>query len=282
MSKEPGALHCIYQQLISSAARHRPGNPNSAIEIVPITGEIAVPICRSNEEWRVVVGPPAQYSNLANATARPSAPVARRAHVTRMPAILDPFVDVAMHVVKPEGVRRETSDGRRQRVIPIRCRNHRNWHNRSQSNCPTGNIVRDLARAAYSHSASLNRRYVLPVLALALSAATSCWAFHPVACIPTGSPWCGGCSISTRIRRFCSTRFEELGHPLGEELLLRHRCYYPMLRPVLDLVNGLAHITGGGLPGKMPAILPEDLAASFQLGSWQVPAIFPLIQRTGG
>ena len=77
-------------------------------------------------------------------------------------------------------------------------------------------------------------------------------------------------------------RYEGLHHRLGEELLIRHRCYYPLLEPVLGLVNGLAHITGGGLPGKMPAILPEELAASFQLGSWQVPTIFPLIQRTGG
>ena len=77
-------------------------------------------------------------------------------------------------------------------------------------------------------------------------------------------------------------RHGELHHQLGEELLIRHRCYYPLLEPVLGLVKGLAHITGGGLPGKMPAILPDDLAAFFQLGSWQVPAIFPLIQRTGG
>ena len=77
-------------------------------------------------------------------------------------------------------------------------------------------------------------------------------------------------------------RYEGLRHQLGEELLLRHRCYYPMLEPVFGLVSGLAHITGGGLPGKIPAILPDNLAASFQLGTWQVPAIFPLIQRTGG
>ena len=77
-------------------------------------------------------------------------------------------------------------------------------------------------------------------------------------------------------------RYEALRHQLGEELLLRHRCYYPLLEPALGLVSGLAHITGGGMPGKMPAILPDDLAASFQLGTWQVPAIFPLIQRTGG
>jgi phosphoribosylformylglycinamidine cyclo-ligase len=77
-------------------------------------------------------------------------------------------------------------------------------------------------------------------------------------------------------------RYDGLHHQLGEELLLRHRCYYPLLEPVLGLVKGLAHITGGGLLGKMPAILPGDLCASFQLGSWPVPAIFPLIQHSGG
>ena len=76
--------------------------------------------------------------------------------------------------------------------------------------------------------------------------------------------------------------YDELGHQLGEELLVRHRCYFPLLEPVLGLAKGLAHITGGGLSGKIPAILPEDLAASFQRDSWPVPPIFDLIQREGG
>ena len=62
---------------------------------------------------------------------------------------------------------------------------------------------------------------------------------------------------------------------------MRHRCYYPALAPVLGLINGLAHITGGGLPAKMPAILPENLAAEFHMGSWPVPPIFDIIQREG-
>lgn len=76
-------------------------------------------------------------------------------------------------------------------------------------------------------------------------------------------------------------RYEELQHQLGEELLIRHRCYYPLLGPVLGLFKGLAHITGGGLPGKMPAILPGDLAADFQRVSWTVPPIFDVVQREG-
>ena len=77
-------------------------------------------------------------------------------------------------------------------------------------------------------------------------------------------------------------RYDGLHHQLGEELLIRHRSYYPSLKPVLGLVKGLAHITGGGLPGKMPAILPDTVAASFQRGSWTVPPIFAIIQREGG
>ena len=76
--------------------------------------------------------------------------------------------------------------------------------------------------------------------------------------------------------------YEELQHQLGEELLIRHRCYYPLLEPVLRLLKGLAHITGGGLPGKMPAILSDDLAADFHRDSWTVPPIFDVVQREGG
>ena len=76
-------------------------------------------------------------------------------------------------------------------------------------------------------------------------------------------------------------RFDGLRHRLGEELLLRHRCYYPMLKPALGLVNALAHITGGGLPGKLPAALPDGLAAEITIGSWAVPPVFAVLQREG-
>ena len=77
-------------------------------------------------------------------------------------------------------------------------------------------------------------------------------------------------------------RFDGLNHLLGEELLQYHRSYYPMLAPVLGMLNGLAHITGGGLPGKLPAVLPEQLVARIDTSSWTPPAIFAVLQREGG
>jgi len=75
--------------------------------------------------------------------------------------------------------------------------------------------------------------------------------------------------------------FPELGRPLGEELLEPHRSYYRQLKPRLPLIKGLAHITGGGLVGNVPRVLPQGLAARFKAKSWPVPPIFQLIQQRG-
>jgi phosphoribosylformylglycinamidine cyclo-ligase len=68
---------------------------------------------------------------------------------------------------------------------------------------------------------------------------------------------------------------------VGEALLEPHRCYYNQLKPHMELVKGLAHITGGGLIGNVPRVLPAGLMASFETKSWSVPAIFGLIQKKG-
>jgi phosphoribosylformylglycinamidine cyclo-ligase len=76
-------------------------------------------------------------------------------------------------------------------------------------------------------------------------------------------------------------RYSELGRTLGEVLLEPHRSYYNQLKPLLPLVKGLAHITGGGLIGNVPRVLPDGLTAKFDSQSWPVPPIFSLIQRQG-
>lgn len=73
----------------------------------------------------------------------------------------------------------------------------------------------------------------------------------------------------------------ELGHTLGEELLIVHRCYYPLLATVLEHIKSMAHITGGGLLENVPRILPGGLGALFHQSAWRVPPIFRLIQARG-
>ncbi|HEY82386.1 MAG TPA: phosphoribosylformylglycinamidine cyclo-ligase [Dehalococcoidia bacterium] len=76
-------------------------------------------------------------------------------------------------------------------------------------------------------------------------------------------------------------RFPELGRTLGEELLEPHRCYYKQLKPLLSLVKGMAHITGGGLVDNVPRVLPGGLMARFDSSAWTAPPIFQLIQQRG-
>jgi len=75
----------------------------------------------------------------------------------------------------------------------------------------------------------------------------------------------------------------ELGCTLGEELLRPTRIY---VRPVLSLrdqvdLRGIAHITGGGIPGNLPRILPEGCGARLRREALPRPPIFGLIQRLG-
>jgi phosphoribosylformylglycinamidine cyclo-ligase len=78
-----------------------------------------------------------------------------------------------------------------------------------------------------------------------------------------------------------NTSYPELGRTLGEALMEPHRSYYQQLKPLLPLIKGLAHITGGGLIGNVPRVLPEGLTAKFDSQAWSVPPIFSLIQERG-
>jgi len=75
--------------------------------------------------------------------------------------------------------------------------------------------------------------------------------------------------------------YPELGRTLGDELLEPHRCYYHQLKPLLPLIKGMAHITGGGLINNVPRILPQGMAAKFNGRAWAIPPIFQLIQQRG-
>lgn len=70
---------------------------------------------------------------------------------------------------------------------------------------------------------------------------------------------------------------------VGEALLTPHRHYLEPIRALQKQVTikGMAHITGGGIPGNLPRILPAGLGAQIDLGSWPVPDIFKLIETKG-
>lgn len=82
-----------------------------------------------------------------------------------------------------------------------------------------------------------------------------------------------------------SSRIKGLRVPLGTELLRPTRIY---VEPILALlqkgkrsVKGMAHITGGGLPGNVPRILPRGCQAVVEKSSWKIPPIFRIIQSLG-
>jgi phosphoribosylformylglycinamidine cyclo-ligase len=74
------------------------------------------------------------------------------------------------------------------------------------------------------------------------------------------------------------------GRRLGEAILEPTRIY---VKPVLELiakvpVKGLAHITGGGITGNVPRMLPNGTRAVIQGKAWPWPALFDWLQREGG
>ncbi len=73
----------------------------------------------------------------------------------------------------------------------------------------------------------------------------------------------------------------ELSRTLGEALLEPHRGYFNELKDLRPAIKGLAHITGGGLTGNVPRILPAGLMASLDGSSWTVPPIFELVRTRG-
>nr|WP_300676680.1 phosphoribosylformylglycinamidine cyclo-ligase [uncultured Acetatifactor sp.] len=85
-------------------------------------------------------------------------------------------------------------------------------------------------------------------------------------------------------RESLDTYYEELGGTLGETLLTPTKIYVKALKSVKEagiVVKGCSHITGGGFYENIPRMLPEGIRAVVEKGSYEVPAIFRLLQRKG-
>jgi phosphoribosylformylglycinamidine cyclo-ligase len=75
----------------------------------------------------------------------------------------------------------------------------------------------------------------------------------------------------------------ELGRELAEELIEPTRIYAQVLGTLFSKfpIKGAAHITGGGITGNLPRVLPAGHRALLQRNSWPVPPVFGLIERIG-
>lgn len=75
----------------------------------------------------------------------------------------------------------------------------------------------------------------------------------------------------------------ELSGKLSDEILTPTRIYVEAVLPLVkkELVNGIAHVTGGGFVENLPRMLPEKLACEIEIGSWPVLPIFEALEKYG-
>jgi phosphoribosylformylglycinamidine cyclo-ligase len=74
----------------------------------------------------------------------------------------------------------------------------------------------------------------------------------------------------------------DTGERVGDALLAVHRSYASSVLPVIGRVHGLAHITGGGIPGNLVRVLPPGCEAVVDETAWVLPPLFAALQRAGG
>ena len=74
-----------------------------------------------------------------------------------------------------------------------------------------------------------------------------------------------------------------IGDKAGTALMKTHRSYLHMIQKLVaaGLTTGMAHITGGGITENLPRILPKNIGAQVELGSWPVLPIFEHLRELG-
>ena len=103
--------------------------------------------------------------------------------------------------------------------------------------------------------------------------------------LASSGPHSNGYSLIRKVLADSDTGLtDKLGGTSFAELLLKPTRIY--VKPVLELlqqirIKAIAHITGGGLLENIPRVLPDTIQAKLDLTSWQIPAVFQWLQRTG-
>ncbi len=88
--------------------------------------------------------------------------------------------------------------------------------------------------------------------------------------------------VAERLHLSVHDRFPDSQDTVADVLLRVHRSYLAALRPVFGDIHAMAHITGGGLPGNVPRVLPPNVDAVLDTSSWAVPPEFAVLADAGG
>jgi phosphoribosylformylglycinamidine cyclo-ligase len=80
-----------------------------------------------------------------------------------------------------------------------------------------------------------------------------------------------------------ASKLPELDRPLGEVLLTPTRIYAKQILSLIQIcpIEGIAHITGGGITENLPRVFPEGVRARINRKAWTVPPIFQAMSRLG-
>ena len=87
--------------------------------------------------------------------------------------------------------------------------------------------------------------------------------------------------VSERLKLGVHDPFPGETGSVADVLLRVHRSYLNVMKPVLDHVHAMAHITGGGLPGNLDRVLPVTMDAAVDTGTWTVPNTFAVLEEAG-
>jgi phosphoribosylformylglycinamidine cyclo-ligase len=106
--------------------------------------------------------------------------------------------------------------------------------------------------------------------------------------LPSSGLHTNGYSLARKLvfqvaRLKADTYVAAVGNKIGAELLKPHRPYWPLLKNILakGWLSGMAHITGGGITGNLPRVLPRNVRAVIELGSWPVLPVFRYLATLG-
>ncbi|HEY3134267.1 MAG TPA: phosphoribosylformylglycinamidine cyclo-ligase [Gemmatimonadaceae bacterium] len=87
--------------------------------------------------------------------------------------------------------------------------------------------------------------------------------------------------VADRLKLRMTDAFPNGDGSVADVLLAEHKSYLTAVKPVLNRVHAMAHITGGGLPENLDRALPPTLDAVLDVSSWRVPEVFRVLMEAG-